>query len=168
MRLNCSITIFVAIALPFFTLQGRAQEVKYGLNWYTDIEKVYALSKETKRPIFAYFTGSDWCGWCHRLERNVFEKNDFQEWAKDHVILLEVDFPHSKKLPDALANQNAYLQQFFSVRGYPTIWLFYMNKDTTNNKFKISALGSLGYPNASPGSEAVTFLNNANRILNNK
>lgn len=146
----------------------QAQEVKNGLTWYTNINQAYELSKKVKKPIFAFFTGSDWCGWCHRLEHNVFDKAGFKDWAKKNVILLELDFPRNKQLPEDLARQNNDLQQFFKVPGFPTIWIFNMDKDKATNKFNISALGSLGYPKSEPGKEEIAFLDNANNILKNK
>ena len=146
----------------------KAQEVKNGLTWYTDINKVYEISKQSNKPVFAFFTGSDWCGWCHRLEHNVFEKPGFKEWAKKNVVLLELDFPRSKQLPEELVKQNTGLQQFFNVQGYPTIWVFNMTKDETTKKFNIAAMGSLQYPQSAPGREEVTFLENANAVLKNK
>jgi protein disulfide-isomerase len=126
------------------------------------------VSKKTKKPVFAFFTGSDWCGWCHRLEAAVFQKPGFKAWAAKNVVLLELDFPRNKKLPEALVEQNNGLQQFFQVRGYPTIWLFNLDKDNTTKKFNISALGSLGYPESVKGREEYTFIENANKILENK
>lgn len=167
MRLRI-ISVLVATLVVFGGKSLFAQEVKHGLTWYTDINKVYELSKKEHKPIFAFFTGSDWCGWCHRLERNVFEKSVFQAWAKKNVILLEVDFPRRKQLPQELTEQNSGLQQFFNVMGYPTIWIFNMEKDKTNNKFNIAALGSLGYPQAQPGQEEKVFLENAAAVLSNK
>ena len=48
-----------------------AQEVKKGLTWYNDIEKAYDVSNKTHKPIFAFFTGSDWCGWCHKMDASL-------------------------------------------------------------------------------------------------
>jgi thioredoxin-related protein len=161
--------VIAAIFLVLFSSQSLfAQEQKNGLTWYTDIAQVYELSNQTKKPIFAFFTGSDWCGWCHRMEANVFDKPQFLAWAKKNVILLELDFPHNKKLPDELAQQNNALQQAFKVQGFPTVWIFNLSKDTATNKFNIAALGSLGYPQAEAGKEATAFLDNANKVLNNK
>lgn len=158
-----------AIAILLFLGQSlHAQEVKHGLTWYTDINKVYELSQKTKKPVFAYFTGSDWCGWCHRLEANVYEKPEFQAWAKKNVIMLELDFPRKKQLSEELAQQNSGLQQFFNVQGYPTIWIFTMEKDKTNGKFSIAALGSLGYPRSEPGKEEIAFMQSADEVLKNK
>ncbi len=159
--------LFVAV-LSFFSLSLHAQEVKDGLTWYTDVQKASEISNKSKKPIFAFFTGSDWCGWCHRLERNVFEKPGFKEWATKNVILVELDFPRNKKLPDELMSQNAGLQQFFNVQGYPTIWMFFLTMDQATKKGNISALGSLSYPQSQPGQEEVTFLANANAVLKNK
>jgi thioredoxin-related protein len=135
------------------------------LVWHTDLNKANQLSKETNRPIFAFFTGSDWCGWCTKLQRDVFAKPEFVQWATEKVILLELDFPRRKQLPEELAKQNQALQQALGIRGYPTIWLFTIN-DKGNNQMELAALGSLGYPQgATPGKEEVKFLGDANDIL---
>jgi protein disulfide-isomerase len=162
-------SLFITATIAVAASQSvQAQEVKDGLTWYTDINKVHELSVQTKKPVFAFFTGSDWCGWCHRLQAAVFSKPGFKTWAKQNVILLEVDFPRQKQLPDALAQQNQGLQQFFKVEGYPSIWMFYINKDKATGKYNISALGNLGYPQSAQGQEEATFLDNANKILKNK
>jgi thioredoxin-related protein len=162
--------LFIAsIILVLFACSAvSAQEVKDGLTWYTDVNKAYEVSQKSNKPVFAFFTGSDWCGWCHRLQRNVFAKQGFKDWAKKNVILLELDFPRKKELPQAIMEQNNGLQQFFGVQGFPTIWIFTMAKDQTTNKFNIAALGQLGYPQSEPGKEEVTFLANADQVLKNK
>jgi len=138
------------------------------LVWYTDLAKAQEVSKTSKKPIFAFFTGSDWCGWCHKLQRDVFAKAPFIEWAQKNVILLELDFPRNKQLTPELAQQNSSLQQQFQVQGYPTVWMFYANKDASN-KISLNPLGSLGYPSgAERGKEEVKFLTEANAILANK
>jgi protein disulfide-isomerase len=159
-----ALSVLLAFAIPSL----HAQHVKNGLTWYTDVNQAYELSQKTKKPIFAFFTGSDWCGWCHRLEANVYDKPGFQQWAKKNVILLELDFPRHKQLPDSLVQQNASLQQFFQVQGYPTVWVFFMEKDEAHQKMNISALGSLSYPQAEPGKEEAVFLANANALLKSK
>jgi thioredoxin-related protein len=161
-------TVLIALFLCFSSQGLFAQEQKNGLLWYTDALKAGEVSKKSDKPIFAFFTGSDWCGWCHRMEQNVFDKPGFKEWAKANVILLELDFPHNKKLPDELQQQNNALQQAFKVQGFPTVWMFYMSKDTTTNNVSIAAMGSLGYPQAEAGKEVTAFLDNANKILQNK
>jgi thioredoxin-related protein len=137
------------------------------LIWYTDIVQAHTLSQTTQKPIFAFFTGSDWCGWCRKLQKEVFAKPAFISWANQNVVLLELDFPRRKELPAALVQQNQSLQSFFNISGFPTIWMFFMNKDAANAKFVISPLGSLGYPrNPEAGKEEIKFLEDATRVLN--
>jgi thioredoxin-related protein len=136
------------------------------LVWETDMMKAYERSKKQKKPIFALFTGSDWCIWCKKLQADVFAKKDFVEWANKKVILLEVDFPRYKQLPPELAQQNNGLLQTFQVPGYPTVWLFNMKPSEQNNNFNIEPMGSLGYPaGAEAGKEEVKFLNEANALF---
>jgi len=103
--------------IGFSSLQ--AQEAK----WHDNFEEASKISKQTNKPILANFTGSDWCGWCIKLDKQVFNTKEFNEWAKENVVLLTVDFPRRKKLPENIVAQNDALQRAFQVRGYPTIWL---------------------------------------------
>jgi thioredoxin-related protein len=156
------------IAFAFITVkQTYAQQNK--LVWYTSLNEASTVSLKTGKPIFAFFTGSDWCGWCMKLQAAVFSKDAFVAWAEQHVVLLELDFPKRKQLSPELTKQNNDLQQAFNVTGFPTVWLFNPAKDPKTNTLSIAALGSLGYPaGAAAGEEAAKFLANANAILANK
>lgn len=158
------------LALVFFSLQSIAQTEqakKEGhLVWHTDIAKANEVSQATNKPIFAFFTGSDWCGWCKKLEKDVFSKQAFIQWAEKNVVLLELDFPRHKTLSPELMQQNQGLQQAFQVRGYPTIWLFFLSKSKDGSMRDISPLGTLGYPQgAEPGKEELKFLEDGNTLL---
>lgn len=157
----------ILICLSFLTIKYTiAQEIKGGLTWHTDIKKADEISKASGKPIFAFFTGSDWCGWCIRLQKDVFSKPSFIDWAKKNVVLLELDFPRKKQLPPELAKQNMGLQQALQVQGYPTVWLMYLQPQEGSTNVNISTLGSLGYPSgAQQGKEEVAFLNEANGLL---
>ena len=136
------------------------------LKWYVDLNEAQAIAKQTNKPIFAFFTGSDWCGWCKRLQATVFHKPSFKAWASENVVLLELDFPRRKQLPENIAAQNNQLKNFFQPRGYPTIWIFDMNLNSEGTQYEINALGNLGYPSGSqPGQEDKKFIANANQIL---
>lgn len=93
-----------------------AQE-KNKLEWHTDLKTVVEISEKNDKPILMFFTGSDWCGWCKKLQAEVFYKEEFADWAKDNVVLLELDFPRSKTIPEETKQQNAMLQQQFQVGG---------------------------------------------------
>ena len=154
------------LGIQFSAMAQTAADHTSGLTWYTDLAKARELSDATKKPIFGFFTGSDWCGWCRKLQSDVFAKEAFVTWAKKNVILLELDFPRRKELPAELAQQNQALQQAFQIKGYPTIWLFYITEDQATHNLNLNSLGSLGYPQgAEEGKEEVKFLNDANQIL---
>ena len=123
-----------------------AEEYKAGNpGWLVNLEEAFQQSKSTGKPIMANFTGSDWCGWCKRLTADIFSKPEFQSWAKENVIMLEVDFPRMKRLPSNIAAQNEGLRNAFEVQGYPTIWVFNLNKDQSSNQFSVELLGRTGY-----------------------
>ena len=56
------------------TISVKAQE---GLKWYSDINQAIEVSRQEQKPLFLFFTGSDWCGWCVRLQNEVFKTPDF-------------------------------------------------------------------------------------------
>ncbi len=161
--------LFLALLLLGIQFSGLAQTASGnagGLDWHTDLTKARALSDASKKPIFGFFTGSDWCGWCRKLQSDVFAKSAFVTWAKKNVILLELDFPRRKQLPAELVQQNQALQQALGIQGYPTIWLFTVTEDKTTHNLNLNTLGSLGYPAGSEvGKEEVKFLDDANLIL---
>jgi thioredoxin-related protein len=161
--------VLLFLSLGYLIPQPASAQTKDSLTWYTDLKKANEVSKATGKPIFALFTGSDWCIWCKRLEQNVFAKPEFVEWAKKNVVLLELDFPRFKQLPPELKSQNQQLQQQFKIQGYPTVWMFFLTMDEKAKQITIDPLGSCGYPqNPQPGKEQIKFLENANSILLNK
>ena len=91
--------------------------------WVTDYEGALELAKKGNRPILLDFTGSDWCGWCKKIDKEIFSTTAFQGYAKDNLVLLYVDFPNGKPQTDALKEQNEQLQNKFGVRGFPTLVL---------------------------------------------
>lgn len=143
--------ITVALALIFTSsiyAQNGVLKNEYKANangWLVNIDEAYAISKKTGKPIMANFTGSDWCGWCKKLKREVFDMPGFKKWADKNVVLLELDFPRTFKLPNHIQQQNAGLQKTFGVRGYPTIWVFNLGKDAATKQYAIEALGKTGY-----------------------
>ena len=141
--------IYLIITLLFVSVYGFGQSANTyeteNEGWLVKLDDAYAESQKTGKPIMANFTGSDWCGWCKRLSAAVFVKPEFKKWADNSVVLLELDFPRRKKIPDELKQQNAGLQRAFKVRGYPTIWVFNLNKDPDTEQYQIEALGKTGY-----------------------
>ena len=89
--------------------------------WTQDYDAARKLAKEKKLPIFLTFTGSDWCGWCQLMEKNVFSSASWKKWAKKNIVLVWIDFPNNKKLvPQKYVDRNKNLAGEFGVRGFPT------------------------------------------------
>lgn len=91
--------------------------------WMTDYKAALELAAKEDRPVLMNFTGSDWCGWCVRLDKETFSKPDFQAFAKKNLVLVEVDFPNNKPQGAELKQQNEGLQKKFGVQGFPTLVL---------------------------------------------
>ncbi len=89
--------------------------------WMTNYRQALALAKKENKMLFVDFTGSDWCGWCIKLDKEVFTKKTFKKWANEKFILVKLDFPKKKALPVKLKAQNDKLAKKFGVQGFPTI-----------------------------------------------
>jgi thioredoxin-related protein len=89
--------------------------------WLTDYKQAQSEAKAGKKLVLLNFTGSDWCGWCIRLDREVFSKPEFQEYAQKNLVLLELDFPRNKQLTAAEKSQNQELAEQYQIQGFPTI-----------------------------------------------
>ncbi len=89
--------------------------------WLTDFQTAQAEAKAGQKLLLVDFTGSDWCPWCIRLNREVFSQPEFEEFAKGNLVLLTVDFPRAKPLSDEVRKQNEELAQRFSISGFPTV-----------------------------------------------
>jgi protein disulfide-isomerase len=107
-----------------------------GDGWGEDFEAAKAAAAKDKKPILVDFTGSDWCGWCMKLDKEVFSQKEFKEYAKENLVLLSLDFPHEKHQSSKIKKQNEELSKKFGVKGYPTILLL----DADGNK-----IGETGY-----------------------
>ena len=113
--------IFVAILLLAAVVLTVNRPASAAAGWLTSYDDAVAQAEATGKPILADFTGSDWCGWCKKLDKEVFSTSAFKEWAGENVILLVLDFPRSKVLPAKLKKQNQKLRKKYGVTGYPTI-----------------------------------------------
>ena len=94
-----------------------------GFKIMTDFEVAKSQAKINNKPIMLIFSGSDWCGWCVKLDQEVFSTQEFKDWAADNVICVIADFPVSKKLPPELAAQNEKLKDTYNITGFPTVLL---------------------------------------------
>lgn len=94
------------------------------VRWQTDFDAAVESARRQGKDVFINFSGSDWCYWCQRLEKEVFSKDAFWQEAADQFVFVLIDFPNDKsQQSDALQKQNEKLAQQFGVQGFPTIVL---------------------------------------------
>lgn len=136
--------IIVALLLFAGSFAAEAQE----LVWETNVTKAMEISKETKKPLLLFFTGSDWCGWCIRLQKEVLRTPEFAVWAKENVVLVELDYPRKAPQTADIKKQNNELQMAFGIQGFPTIVL--ANGITKDGKVNFEGIGSTGYVAGGP------------------
>ncbi len=116
----------------------------FAQNWLTDIDQAKAKASENKTNILLVFSGSDWCAPCMKLDKFIWQSEEFKTFSKDHFVLLRADFPKQKK--NKLSNEqqahNDKLAEKYNPNGYfPLVVILDKNGGT---------IGTTGYKNVSP------------------
>ena len=143
----------LATGLIMLTLSAAAASAS-GEGWLTDFEAARKMAAEKERPILVDFSGSDWCGWCMKLEKEVFSTEAFKTYARDNLVLFLADFPSSKPQSDEIRKQNKTLMEKYGIRGFPTIILL----DAAGKK-----LAQTGYRDGGPD----TYVKHLQDLLKN-
>ncbi len=130
--------ILIVVISLFITVSLSAQV------WETSLEVAKNNASKDGKSIILVFSGSDWCIPCMKLEKNIWESQDFVDYSKTHYILLRADFP--KKKGNALSNeqqqQNDKLAESYNKDGlFPLVLVL----DKVGK-----VLGSTGYKNITP------------------
>lgn len=136
--------IVLLFLLVFGSMTTQAQE----LTWETNVNKAIEVSNKTNKPLLLFFTGSDWCGWCIRLQKEVLKTPEFTKWANENVVLVELDYPRRTPQTAEIKKQNAELQQAFGIQGFPTV--FFAKAITKDGKTNFQGLGNTGYVAGGP------------------
>jgi thioredoxin-related protein len=127
---------FLVVLLFFvFTMFSNAQ------NWKTNFEAAKTEAKVQNKRILLVFSGSDWCGPCIKLDKNVWQSDEFKSFSDKNYVLYRADFPKKKanQLSDEIRQQNLVLAEKYNQDGnYPFVLL--LNSDG-------KVLGVLGYLN---------------------
>jgi len=100
-----------------------AASAQAATGWEDNFEKALQRAEKEGKYVLVDFSGSDWCGWCIKLDDEVFSKKAFKEYAKESLVLVLLDFPRWKELPKATREQNEALLKKYGVRGFPTVLL---------------------------------------------
>jgi thioredoxin-related protein len=107
----------LACLLLAVTTSGMAAEAE----WLTDYHAALDRAGMEHKIVMLDFTGSDWCGWCMKLKGEVFDQPEFAAFAKENLVLVEVDFPRRKQLSADQQAANDALARNFDIQGYPTL-----------------------------------------------
>ena len=113
-------SIALGLLLGFVATQVFAGEGE----WLTDLAKAQEKAKAEKKMVLVDFTGSDWCPPCKALHSNVLTSEEFSKFAKDNLVLVEIDFPNKKPQSADLKKANKELAKKYDVKGYPTVIVF--------------------------------------------
>jgi thioredoxin-related protein len=126
-------------------------------NWLTDFEAAKKIAQEKHQLILLNFSGSDWCGPCIRLHKEIFDSEAFQALAEKQLVLLNADFPRLKKnqLPKEQQAQNDKLADAYNKTGsFPSTVLL----DETGKVLKVWE----GFPKGG----AAAFIDDINAAIN--
>lgn len=115
MKINITRFLGISAAAIFFSMNLQAYE------WVTDFNKAKADASAGGKFLLLDFTGSDWCGWCIKLDKEVFNTDEFRTYADKNLICVKLDFPRNIEQSDELKAQNSELAGKYVVVGYPTV-----------------------------------------------
>jgi len=130
MKFSTLICAFTAVcgAMSMADLSAAATEQVAGhINWMTDFDAAKKQAQEQSKPMFVYFTGSDWCPWCKKMDAQILSTPEFQQAMADKVVFVKIDFPRSTKLDATVEAQNKKLSSQYGITGFPTAALLDSN-----------------------------------------
>jgi protein disulfide-isomerase len=110
------VMLAVAVLMAVFTSATRAE-----VAWSEDFADASSTAAEQGKYMLLNFTGSDWCGWCIKLDKEVFSQEAYEQFASENLVSVKLDFPRRKQLSPGVVAQNDQLQQKYGIRGFPTI-----------------------------------------------
>ena len=102
---------------------GLLLPVRAAEQWETNYNAALEQAAKQNKMVLLDFTGSDWCGWCVKLQKDTFSKPEFQKFAAESLVLVELDFPRGKEQSEDLKKQNEQLAEKFGIQGFPTLVL---------------------------------------------
>ena len=133
--------------------KDKTEKALLPVSWSADLPQAQAKAKAEGKSVLIHFTGSDWCGWCMKLRKDVFTKVEFEQYARSNLVLVAIDFPKRKLLPPTAQAVNQRVAEQYQVQGFPTLILVAGNGDR---------LGTVNYGHGG----ARTFLAEVEKLRN--
>lgn len=116
--------LFVLFIFLFTACNNGQSAAKDELNWESNLEQAIEQAKKENKAVLVNFTGSDWCIWCKRLSSEVFQQTEFENYAKESLVLVMLDFPKNIEQSSETQAYNRSLAQKYGIQGFPTILIF--------------------------------------------
>jgi thioredoxin-related protein len=91
--------------------------------WLENVPQAAQQAQSENKLLLLDFTGSDWCGWCKKLDAETFSTPEFLDYAGKNLVLVQLDFPRRKSQTDDLKEANNELKEKYAVQGFPTVIL---------------------------------------------
>ncbi len=91
------------------------------LTWLTSLSNACEQAKAQKKLVLVDFTGSDWCIWCKKLDKEILSQPEFVEYAQTNIVPVKIDFPMKTEQPEELKKANKALQTKYEIKGFPTV-----------------------------------------------
>ena len=111
------IRTIAGLFLLAFTMTAGAAEAR----WLFDLSEAQQIAKKENKLVLINFTGSDWCGWCMKLKKEVFVTPEFNNYARSNLVLVEIDQPRNKPLSLEQLALNTEIQEKYRAEGFPTL-----------------------------------------------
>jgi protein disulfide-isomerase len=87
------------------------------LPWTTDFDKALATAKVDSIPLYVYFTGSSWCIWCKKMDREIHNQDAFRQKTVGKFLFVKVDLPAGTQPSEKVRT----LIDTYKVHGVPTV-----------------------------------------------
>lgn len=97
------------------------------IKWQSNIEDALLKVQDNDKYVFVFFTGSDWCSWCHKLTGEVFDHQEFQTYAHENMEMVMLDYPKAEYQSQEQVDYNQKMQQKYGIRGYPSVLILDKN-----------------------------------------
>ena len=87
------------------------------LPWTNDFDKAIATAKSDRLPIYLYFTGSSWCIWCKKMDREIHNQDAFRQKTVGKLHFVKIDLPAGTQPPEKIKS----LLDTYHIQGVPTV-----------------------------------------------
>ncbi len=118
--------------------------LSFSQNWVNNFDSAKKIAKQENKNIIMIFSGSDWCAPCIRLDKNIWQSQEFKDESKNNWVTMKLNFPRKKanQLPADEEKHNRELAEKYNKEGnFPLVVIL-------NPEGKV--LGKLGFKNVSP------------------